>query len=225
MHFFEKISSLAGKYMAVLTVLATAIGLLFPAPVSHVFKTSYVNTLLMIVMFGMGLTLSFADFKIVFTRPKDVALGFCAQFLIMPFVAWALCGVFHLPPEVAIGVILVGTCPGGTSSNVMSFLAGGDVALSVGMTACSTIAAPFLTPLLTKLYAGAVVNVDMLAMFLSIIKVVLVPVVLGLFINHFFRRVTEAAAKVLPLVSVLAILAKLIPSARIRKLQYPINTP
>ena len=101
----------------------------------------------------------------------------------MPLLAFVLTKLFQLPPELAVGVILVGTCPGGTSSNVMTYLAKGDVALSVGMTGVSTILAPFLTPLLTKLYAGQTVDVDLLSMFLSIVKVVIVPIVLGCIIN------------------------------------------
>ena len=110
--------------------------------------------------------------------------------------------------ELAIGVILVGTCPGGTSSNVMTYLSKGDVALSVGMTAVSTVLAPFLTPLLTYLYAGEQVDVNMVSMFLSIVKVVIVPIVLGFVINHFFKKFTEKkAVEVLPLISTTAIVA------------------
>ncbi len=113
--------------------------------------------------------------------------------------------VFHLPTELAIGVILVGTCPGGTSSNVMTYLSKGDVALSVGMTAVSTVLAPFLTPLLTLLYAGQRVEVNPVNMFLSIVKVVLVPIALGFVVNHFFHAFTQNAVRVLPLISTTAI--------------------
>ena len=116
------------------------------------------------------------DFKVVFSRPKDVVIGCIAQFTVMPLLAFGLTKLFHLPDELAIGVILVGTCPGGTSSNVMTYLSKGDVALSVGMTAVSTVLAPFLTPLLTYLYAGEKVDVNMVSMFLSIVKVVIVPI-------------------------------------------------
>ena len=133
----------------------------------------------------------------MFSRPKDVIIGCIAQFTLMPFLAWALTQVFHLPTELAIGVILVGTCPGGTSSNVMTY----DVALSVGMTAVSTVLAPFLTPLLTLLYAGQRVDVNPVNMFLSIVKVVLVPIALGFVVNHFFHAFTQNAVRVLPLIS------------------------
>lgn len=169
MKTLEKVSDFVGKYMAAIVIVVAALALLFPGTFSVV-KTAWVNTLLGIVMFGMGLTLKPEDFKVVFSRPKDVIIGCIAQFTLMPFLAWALTQLFHLPTELAIGVILVGTCPGGTSSNVMTYLSKGDVALSVGMTAVSTVLAPFLTPLLTLLYAGQRVNVNPVNMFLSIVK-------------------------------------------------------
>ena len=206
MRVLEKISDFVGKYMAILVLAVAALALFVPQSVSFI-KTSYVNTLLGIVMFGMGLTLKASDFKVVFSRPKDIIIGAVAQFTIMPLLAFALTKLFQLPPELAVGVILVGTCPGGTSSNVMTYLAKGDVALSVGMTGVSTILAPFLTPLLTKLYAGQTVDVDLLSMFLSIVKVVIVPIVLGCIINKLFSSFTEKVTKILPLVSVTAIVA------------------
>ena len=145
MKTLEKVSDFVGKYMAAIVIVVAAGALFFPGPFSVV-KTSWVNTLLGIVMFGMGLTLKPNDFKVVFSRPKDVIVGCVAQFTLMPFLAWVLTMMFHLPTELAIGVILVGTCPGGTSSNVMTYLSKGDVALSVGMTAVSTVLAPVLTP-------------------------------------------------------------------------------
>ena len=204
MKALEKVSDFVGKYMAAIVIVVAALALLFPGPFSVV-KTAWVNTLLGIVMFGMGLTLKPEDFKVVFSRPKDVVVGCVAQFTLMPFLAWALTQVFHLPTELAIGVILVGTCPGGTSSNVMTYLSKGDVALSVGMTAVSTVLAPFLTPLLTLLYAGQRVDVNPVNMFLSIVKVVLVPIALGFVVNHFFHAFTQNAVRVLPLISTTAI--------------------
>ena len=204
MKALEKVSDFVGKYMAVIVIVVAALALLFPGPFSVV-KTAWVNTLLGIVMFGMGLTLKPEDFKVVFSRPKDVIIGCIAQFTLMPFLAWALTQLFHLPTEFAIGVILVGTCPGGTSSNVMTYLSKGDVALSVGMTAVSTVLAPFLTPLLTLLYAGQRVDVNPVNMFLSIVKVVLVPIALGFVVNHFFHAFTQNAVRVLPLISTTAI--------------------
>ncbi len=206
MEVLKKITQFVSKYMALIVIAVAALALFAPNTVSFI-KTSYVNTLLGIVMFGMGLTLKPQDFKVVFSRPKEVIIGCVAQFTVMPLLAFLLTQVFGLSAELAIGVILVGTCPGGTSSNVMTYLSKGDVALSVGMTAVSTILAPVLTPLLTYLYAGQKVEVNMLSMFLSIVKVVIVPILLGFVINHFFKKFTEAVVEILPLISTTAIVA------------------
>lgn len=206
MNVLKKLSNFVGQNMAVIVIAVAALALFAPGAVSFI-KTSYVNTLLGIVMFGMGLTLRPEDFKVVFSRPKDVVIGCLAQFTVMPLLAFALTKVFHLPAELAIGVILVGTCPGGTSSNVMTYLSKGDVALSVGMTAVSTVLAPFLTPLLTYVFAGAKVDVNMISMFMSIIKVVIVPIAAGFVINHFFSKVTQQIVEILPLISTTAIVA------------------
>ena len=205
MKVLTKISDLAGKYMAVIALVVAIIALVFPGPVSSVIKTSYVNILLGIVMFGMGMTLKLSDFKVVFTKPKAVITGIFAQFIIMPGLAFLLVTVFQLSPELAVGVILVGSCPGGTSSNVMTYLAKGDVALSVGMTACTTIMAPIVTPLLVLLLAGQSVDVAVLEMFMSIVQVVLVPIAAGFIINKLFEKFAQQFAKVLPLISVIGI--------------------
>ena len=205
MKTLAKISDFTGKYMAIIALAVAIVALVFPGPVSSVVKTSYVNILLGIVMFGMGMTLKLSDFKVVFTKPKAVIVGILSQFVIMPVLAFVLAFAFQLPAELAVGVILVGSCPGGTSSNVMTYLAKGDVALSVGMTACTTIMAPIVTPLLVLLFAGQTVDVDVLEMFLSIVQVVLVPIAAGFLINYFFEKVAAACASVLPLVSVVGI--------------------
>lgn len=206
MKTLKQISNFFGKYMAIIVLIVAAVSLFFPKTVSFI-KTSYVNYLLMIVMFGMGLTLKLEYFKVVFTRPKDIIIGAIAQFTIMPLLAFLLSIAFKLPPELAVGVILVGTCPGGTSSNVMTYLAKGDVALSVGMTSVSTILAPFATPLLTLLYAGQKVDVNAVSMFISIVQVVILPIALGFIINKFFYKFTNSIKEILPLISVLAIVA------------------
>lgn len=205
MKVLEKISDYAGKYMAIIALLVATIALVFPGPVSSVIKTSYVNILLGIVMFGMGMTLTLGDFKVVFTKPKAVITGIFAQFIIMPGLAFILVTVFQLPPELAVGVILVGCCPGGTSSNVMTYLAKGDVALSVGMTACTTIMAPIVTPLLVLLIAGQTVDVAVWDMFISIVQVVLAPIAAGFIINKLFEKFAKEFSRVLPLISVIGI--------------------
>ncbi|MGI5116118.1 bile acid:sodium symporter family protein [Treponema sp. SP13] len=205
MEFLEKVSTFFGKWMALIVIAIAALALFAPQTCLWI-KTSWINWLLGIVMFGMGLTLKMDDFKVVFSRPKDIIIGFAAQFTLMPLIAFLLAKAFNLPTEIAVGVILVGTCPGGTSSNVMTYLSKGDVPLSVGMTAVSTLFAPFMTPLLTLLYAGQRVDVNAVAMFLSIVKVVLLPITLGLVCNYFFGKVTRAIVRILPLISTIAII-------------------
>ncbi len=200
----SKASAWVGKYMAIIVLIVAAIALLAPNTLSWV-KTSWVNPLLMIVMFGMGLTLKPHDFAVVFSRPKDIIIGFLAQFTIMPLLAFALGKAFGLEDALLVGVILCGTCPGGTSSNVITYLSKGDVPLSVGMTSVSTLFAPLLTPAITYLLLRTSVNVDVMSMFLSIIKIVIIPIGLGFIINHFFEKTTEKVASTLPLVSVTAI--------------------
>ena len=138
MEALKKVTNFFSKNMALIVIAVAAVALFSPQTVSFL-KTSYVNPLLGVVMFGMGLTLKPGDFKVVFSRPKDVVIGCAAQFTVMPLLAFLLTRLFGLSPELSIGVILVGTCPGGTSSNVMTYLSKGDVPLSVGMTSVSTI--------------------------------------------------------------------------------------
>ncbi|MBR6081776.1 MAG: bile acid:sodium symporter family protein [Salinivirgaceae bacterium] len=199
-----KISTFIAKYMAALVLLAAIVALLVPTTFNWV-KTSSINYLLGVVMFGMGLSLNLSDFKVVFSRPKDVGIGCLAQFGIMPLLALALARIFSLPDELAVGLVLVGCCPGGTASNVITYLAKGDLALSVGMTCVSTILAPFLTPLLTWLLVGASVNVDVLSMFWSIVKVIILPISVGLVIKRFFAEATKAVTAYLPAVSSIVI--------------------
>lgn len=204
MSLLEKIGSFFGKFMAVIVLAVAALSLFVPSSTLWV-QTKWVNYLLMIVMFGMGLTLRLEDFKLVFTRPKDIIIGCLAQFTIMPLLAFALGKIFGLETGLLAGVILVGTCPGGTSSNVITYLSKGDVALSVGMTSVNTLLAPFLTPAITYLLLRTSVHVDVLSMFLSIVKVVLVPIALGFIINKFFGKFTQKIVAILPAVSVIAI--------------------
>ncbi|MBQ9237881.1 MAG: bile acid:sodium symporter family protein [Treponema sp.] len=204
MNILKHISAFFGKWMAVIVLAVAALALFVPRSCLWI-QTSWVNYLLMVVMFGMGLTLRLSDFALVFTRPKDIIIGCVAQFTIMPLLAFVLSKIFALDVALMAGVVLVGTCPGGTSSNVITYLSKGDVALSVGMTSVNTILAPLITPAITYLLLRTTVHVDILAMFLSIIKVVIIPIALGFVINRFFGKLTERVSSVLPLVSVLAI--------------------
>jgi len=190
--------------MAVIVLIVAACAFVWPTVLGHI-KTSWVTPLLGAVMFGMGLTLELSDFKHVFARPKDVIIGCLCQFLIMPLLAIALAWAFKLPQELAIGVVLVGCCPGGTSSNVITYLSKGDVALSVGMTGVSTLLAPVLTPLLVKLLAGAMVPVDVWGMFKSIIEVIILPISLGLIVKKLFPKITSSVTAYLPAFSTVVI--------------------
>ena len=189
--------------MALFVLLIGVVGAARPQTLTWV--GPYVGWLLGVVMFGMGMTLTFQDFKRVLQRPWEVLLGVVAQFLIMPLAAWFLVWLFALPPELAIGVVLVGTCPGGTASNVISYLAKGDVALSVSMTMATTLLAPVVTPTLTWLLAGSWIEVSFTAMMISIAQMVLLPLLLGLTAHHFFERTVERILPVMPVVSVVTI--------------------
>lgn len=167
--------------------------------------SSSINWFLGIIMFGMGLTLNLSDFRVVFTRPLGVFIGCAAQFSVMPLLAWGLCYVFNLPTEIAIGVVLVGCCPGGTASNVITYLAGGDVALSVGMTGISTLLAPVLTPILTYALVGHNVDVDVASMLISVVQVVIFPIALGFVAKRYMRSVTDRLVSILPAFSCIAI--------------------
>ena len=200
----EKVSSFIGKYMAWIVLVIAAVALFWPGTCLWI-QTKWINYLLMIVMFGMGLTMKLGDFAVVFRQPRDVIAGCLAQFIVMPLLAFGLGRVFGLSDELLVGVVLVGTCPGGTSSNVITYLSKGDTALSVGMTSINTLLAPFLTPMLTYLYLRTSVSVDLKAMFMSIIQVVIVPIGLGLLINKVFGNYTQKIRDALPSVSVTAI--------------------
>lgn len=191
------------KNMVWLVVLVGAAGAVFPASLSWI--APQVPWLLGLVMFGMGMTIELKDFRHLARCPWEVGVGVLAQFTIMPLVAWLLVEALSLPPDLAIGVILVGACPGGTASNVITYLAKGDVTLSVVMTMTTTLLAPFVTPFLTFFLAGEEIAVNAAAMMLSIAEMVLLPVLLGAAVNHFFRRHVERVMAYLPFVSALTI--------------------
>ena len=204
MKLLTKISEGFGKYMALIVLAVAALTLFVPAS-SLWIDTSWINYLLMVIMFGMGLTMKPKDFAPVFTRPKDIIIGCAAQFIIMPSLAFGLSRLFGLDPALTAGVVLVGTCPGGTASNVITYLSKGDVALSVGMTSVNTLLAPFLTPAITYLLLQTTVEVDVWSMFWSIITVILIPIALGFLLNMLFASYVSNVTVVLPLVSTLAI--------------------
>ena len=199
----KKVCDFIVDNMAILIILISVLGAAVPSSLTWVGPN--VSWMLGVVMFGMGMTLKFEDFRLLAKRPWEVGIGALAQFTLMPLIAWVLVKVFALPPEIAIGVVLVGTCPGGTASNVITYLAKGDVALSVAMTMTTTLLAPIVTPCLTWFLAGAWVDISLLAMMKSIAMMVLFPVIAGLIVNHFAGRTVEKFLPVLPLISVIAI--------------------
>ena len=200
----KRLCHLISDYMGILVLIAAVLALVFPETLATV-RPTVINYLLGVVMFGMGLTLNLHDFQIVFSRPKDVIIGCLAQFTVMPLLAWILSLLFALDEALALGVVLVGCCPGGTASNVITYLAKGDLALSVGMTGVSTLLAPLMTPLLTWALAGKSVDVNVVSMFLSILWVVILPIAAGLVVKWLWPRFTEQATDYLPAFSSIAI--------------------
>ena len=203
MNAIEKASAFVGKTFSLWVLLFAALG--FFAPNLFAGYKAWIAPLLGVVMFGMGLTLSTEDFRDVFRRPKDVAIGVVGHYLIMPGIAYVLAVALRLPPEIAVGVILVGCCPSGTASNVMTFLSRGDVALGVSIGAVSTLIAPFATPALVSLLAGAWMRINTASLFTDIVQVVILPIALGIVAKTLFRRQAAASVKALPLVSTVAI--------------------
>ena len=198
------LSQFVNKTFALWVLVFAAIAYAAPDPFKPL--AGWISPLLGLVMFGMGLTLSVNDFKLVLSKPMDVLIGILAQFIIMPTLAYLLCIVLQLPAEIAVGVILVGCCPGGTSSNVMTFLARGDTALSVTITSCTTLLAPIVTPALIWLFAHQWIEIDPLGMFWSICQIVLIPIAIGVAIHTILGQERVAvAATCLPLISVVSI--------------------
>lgn len=200
-----KISNFATSTFALWVIIFAIFSYLYPAGFAWI--APRIPLLLGIIMFGMGLTLSVNDFKGIFKQPKSVLIGVVAQYTIMPLLAFGLAHLFQLPPEVAVGVILVGCCPGGTASNVMTFMAKGNTALSVTVTSVSTLLAPIMTPSLTFLLASQWLPVSFGDMFMSIVQVVLLPIVLGVIVRLLFSKQVDKSVSVLPLVSVIGIVA------------------
>lgn len=198
-----KISNFATSTFALWVIIFALLSFFIPQGFAWI--APHVSLLLGIIMFSMGLTLSVNDFKGVFLAPKSVLIGVLAQYTIMPLTAFALAKAFNLPPEIAAGVILVGCCPGGTSSNVMTFMAKGNTALSVTITAVSTLLAPIATPTLTYLLASEWLSVSFMDMFISIVQVVLLPIILGVVIRMLFSKQVDKSMEVLPLISVIGI--------------------
>ncbi|MBQ1081940.1 bile acid:sodium symporter family protein [Nocardiopsis sp. B62] len=199
----KQVADFVGRWFAVLVLAGAVVGLLVPEQTSLI--TPHVSLLLGVIMFCMGLTMRPQDFAVVARHPKAVLLGVAAQYTVMPLLGWGIAHAFGLPPLLVVGMILVGASPGGTASNVIVYLARGDVALSVAMTSISTMLAPFITPLLVLGLAGSTLPISAGDLFLSILQVVLLPVVGGLLLRLFADRYVVPILPLMPLVSVTGI--------------------
>ncbi|PXY27750.1 bile acid:sodium symporter family protein [Prauserella muralis] len=198
------LADFAGRWFALLVLLAGVLGLVIPDQAAAL--TDYVPLLLGIIMFGMGLTLRASDFALVLRRPHAVLLGLLAQFVVMPLTAWGIGTALGLSGALLVGMVLVGSAPGGTASNVIVYLGRGDVALSVTLTSVATLLAPLLTPALVLWLAGSDLPVGFGALFESIVQVVLLPIVAGVVIRALAGRFVDAVLPYLPLVSVAGIM-------------------
>ncbi|WP_460862100.1 bile acid:sodium symporter family protein [Nocardiopsis coralliicola] len=203
MSVLTRIAGFAGRWFALLVLVGAVAGI--AAPAQAALLAPWVSLLLGVIMFGMGLTMRPADFAIVARHPVAVVIGVLAQFIVMPLLGFGIAHALSLPPQLVIGMILVGSAPGGTASNVIVYLARGDVALSVAMTSISTLLAPFITPLLVLALAGSTLPVAPGDLFISIVQVVLVPVAAGLIVRAVAPRAVDAVLPLLPLVSVTGI--------------------
>ena len=205
MSTFLRLTQFIQKTFALWVVLFAGIALIVPE--AFVWLKAYIIWMLGIIMFGMGMTMTVDDFKGVLHSPKAVVIGVVAQFMVMPGLAYLLCQLFQLPPAIAIGVILVGCCPGGTASNVITYMAKGNTALSVACTSVSTILAPVLTPAIFYFLASQWIEINAMSMLGSILQVVLFPIILGLIVRSVLKQKVETYIQVMPLISVLAIVA------------------
>ena len=201
----KRIFKLVEKYFFIIILLAVGISLLYPNSFAWVLSEysgiNIINLLLSIVLFTMGTTLKVDDFINVFKNPKEIAAGISAQYIIMPLIAFCLASAFSLDTALTVGIILVGTVPGGTASDVITFLAKGDVALSVSLTAVSTVISPILTPLITLLLIGNQIQFNPVDMFISIVEIVIVPIAIGLTLNYKFPDFCEKLKDYLPAIS------------------------
>lgn len=205
--YLQKSSAFLSKQASWVVIAAACISLAFPGVFAWVQQNGRSSVILGLIMLTMGCTLSGKDFKILLSRPVDILIGSLAQFTIMPLIAWSLSHIFGLSPYLTAGIVLVGCCPGGVSSNIMSFLCKGDVAYSVGMTTVSTILSPIVTPALVYFLVGTSIDVDAIGMFRNILVVTLIPVTIGCLFNVFLGKKTyfQDIQKTLPGVSVICL--------------------
>ena len=205
----KRIFEFIEKYFFIVILIAVAISLIYPKSFKWVLSEyngiNILNLLLSVVLFTMGTTLKADDFINVFKNPKEIAVGISAQYIIMPIIALTLASAFSLDTALTVGLILVGTVPGGTASDVITFLAKGDVALSVSLTAVSTVISPILTPLITLFLIGDQIHFNPADLFISIVEIVIVPIILGLILNYKFPNFCEKLKDYLPTTSSIVI--------------------
>ena len=205
METIQKIANFITKLFPVWVVIFAGIAFFSPDPFKSL--VTYVPYLLGLIMLGMGLTMTLDDFKLVLTRPKDVIYGVTLRYLIMPSIAFLVAKLLGLPPSLAAGLILVGACPSGTASNVMTFIAKGDTALSVTISSVNTLLAPILTPFIFLFLAGTLLPINAEALLVDILKIVLFPIVLGIIIRMFASKFVDRVMGIIPVISVLSIIA------------------
>ena len=205
----KRIFKFIEKYYFIIILLSVAVSLVFPNSFQWVLSNyggvNILNLLLSIVLFTMGTTLKVEDFTNVFKKPKEISVGIATQYIAMPLIALALAKIFSLNEALTVGLILVGTVPGGTASDVITFLSKGDVALSVSLTAISTVIAPIITPLITLVLIGNQIHFNPVDMFLSIIEIVIIPIMIGLMLNYKFPDFCERLKDYLPALSAIVI--------------------
>ena len=205
----KRLFKLIEKYFFIIILIAVAISIIIPNSFNWVLDgfmgINVINILLGIILFGMGTTLKIEHFVNVFKKPKEIILGVSAQYLIMPLIAFTLASLFSLNEALTVGLVLVGTVPGGTASDVITFLAKGDLALSVSLTAVSTVISPILTPIITLILIGNQIAFNPVDMFISIVQIVIIPIALGLTLNYKFPEFCEELKFYLPTLSAIVI--------------------
>ena len=205
MDLIGKLSGFVGKNLTYIVFLVVIWAYFMPN--AFLWAVPHTVLLLGVIMFGMGMTLHAKDFKLIVQRPKEVMIGCIAHYTIMPLLAYALVIAFEMPPELAVGMVLLGSCPSGTASNVMGFLAKADVPLSVSITTCSTLLAPIMMPFIVWALAGQWVEVSFMTMAMTVMKVILIPLVLGLIVHRMMgEKHVASLSKVLVLISAFGVL-------------------
>lgn len=189
-------------------ILLVILGYNFPDTFSSLFGVklnTFIKPVLQIIMLGMGATMTVKDFAEVFKSPKKVLIGLVCQFTIMPLLGLALSEVFSFPPEIAAGIILIGSSPSGLASNVMALMAKANVALSITITTLATLVAPIMTPFLMKLLGGGLIEVEFLKMFWDMAQMVLLPIIIGLAMNKLMPEIVVKFIRILPFFSMAGI--------------------